>query len=281
MKLIKEEVIINSTAKTTNIYDEAARRLEELKAIQAQKEQSLSKSPKGKIHVAMSKGRVKYYLRLNAKDKTGVYLPKNEALKIKIYLQKFYDEKVLKGVSKEITALERLLNTTSDSLKQIREVYSSYPEEMKSQIDRIDVSDEEYANQWLKIPYEGKVIGENVPIYKTNNGEFVRSKSELTIANALAKKAIPYKYECPLELKSGAIIHPDFTILNVSKRKVIYWEHRGMMDDRDYAKHSVLRIKDYLRNGICLGDNLIITEETSTLPLGTNEIEQVICQYFD
>jgi hypothetical protein len=31
-----------------------------------------------------------------------------------------------------------------------------------------------------------------------------------------------------------------------------------------------------MKNGICVGKNLIITEETSTNPLGTDEIEAVI-----
>ncbi len=108
----------------------------------------------------------------------------------------------------------------------------------------------------------------------------MRSKSELTIANALAKHNIPYKYECPLTLKNGAVIYPDYTVLNVKKRKVMYWEHRGMMDDAEYARHTVARNKTYMDNDIFLGKNLVITEETSTSPLGTNEIEAVIREYF-
>ena len=64
------------------------------------------------------------------------------------------------------------------------------------------------------------------------------------------------------------------------KRREIYWEHRGMMDDRMYMKHAVQRLKEYAKSGIFVGDNLLITEETSTLPLGTNEIESVIKHFF-
>ncbi len=114
----------------------------------------------------------------------------------------------------------------------------------------------------------------------TGKMEPVRLKSELNIANALAVKGIPYKYECPLILKNGTRIHPDFTVLNVKERKQIYWEHRGMMDDKDYATRSVLRIKTYMKNGIVIGDQLIITEETSLNPLGTNEIDAIIKEFF-
>ena len=76
------------------------------------------------------------------------------------------------------------------------------------------------------------------------------------------------------------MIHPDFTVLHVKERRQIYWEHRGMMDDKDYATRSVLRIKNYMKNGIFIGHDLIITEETSANPLGTNEIDAVIAEHF-
>ena len=76
------------------------------------------------------------------------------------------------------------------------------------------------------------------------------------------------------------LLHLMQAVLNVTKRKVIYWEHRGMMDDREYAKHTVSRLKDYMKNDIYLGDNLIITEETSSLPLTTSEIMKVVQHFF-
>ena len=118
-----------------------------------------------------------------------------------------------------------------------------------------------------------------MPIYVTDKGERVRSKSELNIANMLYKMNIPYKYECPLVLSNGKIFHPDFTLLDIAKRREVYWEHRGMMDDRGYLKNTIQKVKDYRKEGICIGDNLLITEETSYLPLGTNEIVDVI-QHF-
>lgn len=118
-----------------------------------------------------------------------------------------------------------------------------------------------------------------MPVYLTDNGEYVRSKSELNIANLLYKMNVPYKYECPLTFSNGKIIYPDFTLLDIRNRREVYWEHRGMMDDRNYLKHTVQRGKDYRKEGIYIGDHLLITEETSVLPLGTDEILSVI-QHF-
>lgn len=53
-----------------------------------------------------------------------------------------------------------------------------------------------------------------------------------------------------------------------------------MMDEKDYARNSVSRIKTYLKNGYYLGNDLIITEETSASPLGTDEIDAVINNCF-
>ena len=120
-----------------------------------------------------------------------------------------------------------------------------------------------------------------MPIFETKRKEKVRSKSELNIANTLEDYGISYKYECPIKLSNGITVYPDFTVLNVRTRQTYYWEHRGMMDDKEYSRHAVLKMKNYMKSGICVGKNLIITEETSTDPLGTNEIKMIIKEYFE
>ena len=109
--------------------------------------------------------------------------------------------------------------------------------------------------------------------------ERVRSKSEILIANALGRHNVPYKYECPIVLKGMGKIHPDFTALNVKRRKIYYWEHLGKLDDPDYARKNVFRINTYEKNGIFHGENLITTWETSTLPLDVKLVDELINHY--
>ncbi len=199
---------------------------------------------------------------------------------IKQYLQKAYDEKIVKILTEEIKSLEKLLTKSGNAVNRIQKVYSTLPEEVKELIIPIDVSDDDYARAWLRVPYVGKPIPDYLPFLETKRKERVRSKSELNIANALADKGIPYKYECPLQLSNGTIIYPDFTVLDVKRRKVLYWEHRGMMDDKEYAKSSVQRIKSLMKEEILIGDKLIVSEETSANPLGTDEIEAIIKHFF-
>lgn len=263
--------------KATSLYTEAARRCEEITRHCQFIEKRITKYPKGKIHIVKSARGIQYYLRSDLQDKSGKYISKNkQRQKINCYLQKRYDEKIYGILKREKKCLDELLINTATIINELRNVYSDNPDEIKNVIEAVDISDEDYAKMWSSIPYCGKEVADDLPQYTTNKGEKVRSKSELNIANMLERNNVPYKYECPIVLRNGVTIYPDFTILNIEKRKVIYWEHRGMMDDREYARSSVHRIKQLAKEGILLGDNLIITEETLTNPLGIDEIERTI-----
>lgn len=283
----------------TDLYKEARRRLDELMQIEQQLTIALSKAPKGDVRIAKTGKRIQFYLRECSNEQCGKYISKTEQSKISTYLQKRYNEKLLSLIQQEISSIQSFLqssnvlhskhsvvfepNLVRNSINvstSIKSLYSKLPSEIKNYISPIDMSDEDYISQWISQEYKTKDLGENAPFYITDKGEQVRSKSELNIANALFKHKIPYRYEAPLLLKGKYLIYPDFTILYVKTRKETYWEHRGMMDDRDYAKHSVGRIKDYQEEGIYFGERLIITEETSTQPLGTREIEAIINHYF-
>ncbi len=268
-----------SLLKCTDLYCEAQRRLRELTEVKQKKEYMVKNAPMGKVRIANTANRIQFYLREDNTDKCGVYISKSDTSKIKKYVQKSYDEKLLRLVDREIHTLEGFIKESGDIADRIRMIYTQYPDGAKEYIEAVDMADEDYVKLWEGIPFEGKEIADYVTVYETTKGERVRSKSELNIANALAEKGIPYKYECPLILKNGTKIYPDFTVLNVKERKELYWEHRGMLDDKEYAGNSVLRIKAYMKNGIFIGKNLIITEETSAYPLGTNEIDTVIKEF--
>ena len=63
---------------------------------------------------------------------------------------------------------------------------------------------------------------------KTINGEYVRSESEVKIANYLYRKGIPYTYEkiFPYRLTNGRVYRPDFTVDNLGEE--IYIEYYGL-----------------------------------------------------
>ena len=106
----------------------------------------------------------------------------------------------------------------------------------------------------------------------------VRSKSEVLIANYLLHAKVPYIYELPLML-NNRIVRPDFTVLNVPKRKILCWEHLGMIDDGEYLENALSKIDLYMNNGFYPGRNLIITAETRKTQLNADIISQCIKAY--
>ena len=134
--------------------------------------------------------------------------------------------------------------------------------------------------KWQTAPYIGKEFLEGTKEFYTENGERVRSKSEVIIANMLKKNHIPYRYECPLCPDGKTTIYPDFTILNVRTRKELYLEHLGMLDDTSYRKDAMKRINFYEKYGIFVGEKLILSFETSSEPLNQKNIQNKIDHYF-
>lgn len=277
--ILLEKNKISNLLHVTNLSEEAQGRQKELLKYQQIVNKRLEKAPDGSIHIGRKKKYIHYYLR-NESTHQEVYLPVSEHKKIQEYLQKSYDKQIINVIEKESKILKSFLDKYSKLNSKIREIFSNYPEQSKIYIEPIDMSDKDYIHIWMNNHNQTYGVSDNDPEYITDKGERVRSKSEINIANALYKHGIPYQYEYPIILKNGVKVHPDFTVLDVKRRKTIYWEHRGMMDDVRYCLHTVEKIKEYNKSGIVIGDNLIVTEENSMCPLGTGEIERVIKAVF-
>lgn len=274
----------NDYLNPTQLNDDVENWLDELVKYQRVLDKRIDRYPEGKLHLIHTENRVQYYLRTKSDDKSGKYISKSDDKKLKVYMQKKYDEAAMKILAREINDCKRLSMKMSkigqSSYEELQNIFAGFPKETRQYIEPVALPDEEYVTLWLSEEYERKAILDDAPMYVTMRGDRVRSKSELNIANTLYKYGIPYKYEYPFIMKNGRRVYPDFIVLNVRKRKEIYWEHRGMMDDRDYSRNAVFKNKEYLKAGLVLGNDLVITEETSMLPLGTDEIESVIRNYF-
>lgn len=133
--------------------------------------------------------------------------------------------------------------------------------------------------RWYDSEYHGKEFYEGTAEIVTEKGERVRSKSEKILADYFYRNNILYQYEKPLYLKGYGTIYPDFTFLSKKTRKEIYWEHEGMMDKPEYAKSAVKKIESYQRNGIHLGERLILTFETELTVLNSRIVEELVERY--
>lgn len=141
--------------------------------------------------------------------------------------------------------------------------------------DKLPVS----AQKWCAESYETNSSHPEHLIHTTLAGHKVRSKSEVIIANLLYTNHIPYRYEAALPLKEFTA-YPDFTIMHPVTNKIFYWEHFGMMDNAPYCDTACNKLKTYCYNGIFPSMQLITTYETSKCPISTDQVQQIITQYF-
>lgn len=231
--------------------------------------------PEGWIITRSRKGRTYYY---SAKYKSKEqYLSLEDAALIEQLIQKDYLNKVLKDAKKEQKAISKMLRLYPETV--VEDVYDSLPEGRKRYATPINICDDEFAAKWMATPYKKKPFKKDTTEFYTLKHERVRSKSEVIIADRLRAKGIPYRYECPLKV-GNKIIHPDFSILRMSDRRVLYHEHCGKMGDPKYVEDMLIRAKDYNNAGIILGDRLFYTFESETTPLDITLLDNIIEQHY-
>ena len=231
--------------------------------------------PDGRINVRVHQHRSYYYLD-GGKSKDR-YLTRKDAALIEQLIQKDYLNKVLKDAKTEQKAILKMLELYPETVAE--DVYDSLSEGRKKYATPINICDDAFAQKWMNTPYKRKPFKKDMPEFYTTKGERVRSKSEIIIADRLRANGIPYRYECPLKV-GKKIIHPDFTILRMSDRKILYHEHCGKMDDPNYIEDMLTRGKDYSLENILLGDRLFYTFESDTTPLDVAMLDMLIKRHY-
>ena len=231
--------------------------------------------PEGWINIRCRNGRFYYYFA-GADDKDR-FLTHDDAALIEQLIQKDYLNKVLKGAKTEQKAILKMLKLYPETVAE--DIYDSLPEGRKQYATPINICDDAFAQKWMETPYKRKPFKKGTPVFTTIKGERVRSKSEALIADRLYARGIPYRYECPLKV-GKKVIHPDFTILRMSDRKILYHEHCGKMDDEDYKEDMAERANDYSEEGIILGDRLFYTFESEKNPLDMRTFDRIVDTHF-
>lgn len=238
--------------------------------------EEIRKAPEGTVQVKKHHRTLQFYYRKDPHERDGVYLRTADREKGVQLIQKAYLEDVCRVVKEQLKAVNHFLNKFDPDA--VKKVYASVSQNRLSFLKPIDVPDDIFAAAWQETQYEHKGFPEDLQEHYTQKGERVRSKSEVLIADSLCQARIPYLYEFPLEVNFRTF-HPDFTILRPNDRKILYWEHFGMMDDLEYSENAFRKIREYITDGIFPGDNLIITVETSNIALNRIIIDQTIRHY--
>ncbi|SEQ07255.1 hypothetical protein SAMN02910289_01189 [Lachnospiraceae bacterium RM5] len=214
-----------------------------------------------------------YFQREKGSETNGKYIRKEEITRAIALAQIEYDERLLSSLQESKEVLEKCKSTGIAS--SFDSVLAGMTKGKRKLVKPHFISDEEYIKTWKAQKYEGLPFKENSPEYYTKRGLRVRSKSEILIADMLDEMSIPFFYEKPLQLKRR-IVHPDFTLLDIKERKEVYWEHFGMMDDREYRDEVLLKIREYEASGLYQFDSVIWTFESTKCIMNTRDIRNMV-----
>lgn len=252
-------------------------RLQKLAQVHKEVEKETRRLPEGQLRIAQKAKHVEYYAS-GRNNNRGTYITKRK-LKVAVQLaQKAYNQHIIKIIEKEMRAIENYLRQTHNG-NAITNYFKSLCQPRRNLITPVTLTEDRYIKEWQNVQWMGLPFDQDSPEMFTTNGERVRSKSEVLIADTLKRFGIPYRYEYPLRLKNEITVHPDFLCLNVRTRQEFYWEHFGMMTTPDYAQKAIHKLQQYSDNHLLPGINLIITMETATSTLNLKYIEQQIKTY--
>lgn len=269
------------SAEWNKIMDELNKKRGEWDLLRKKLEDSLENAPEGMVYIRQNKGKYPQYYYTDTNSETEQYLKKQEGDRIRALIQKRYDQTCLSAVTNNLNCLNRFIEQIHP--EKIEDACSSMSETQKKWVRPVIVPDDIFVQNWLTEMEEKKernkseypLTGEIV----TEKGEWVRSKSEKIIADKMWKKGIPYVYEVPLNLKGFGTIYPDFAILDLKNRQTVWFEHFGKMDDPEYCRKALNKIRMYGANGCWFGEGLLYTFETSDSPLHTVYLDEMIDRY--
>lgn len=238
-------------------------------------------APIGHINIIGRQGKVYYQWQYKNEQgkKIRKYISKKNIEWIRVLAQKNYYEKIEGTLRSNLIALESFHK--SFMYDEIAGVYDEFVDERKALITPIEKNKEKIIEKWMSENYEQNMKYPEALQYETTAGEYVRSKSEVIIANLLYTKSdkLLYKYERPLVLKhhgQEVTIYPDFTILNLKTGNIVYWEHAGLMSNSEYASDFVWKNNLYYENHLLPGKDVIFTYESEKHPLELGIMKTII-----
>ena len=235
--------------------------------------------PEGRLRVTKTARQTRYYKMTDYADKTGEYLSRKEKLAIIQQLaQKDYNKPFTKAAENEIRMLEKFRTRLNKASAE--DAYNNLLPERKSLVTPYILPDDLIAREWQSKTFKPNPYKPEKKIFATRRGEMVRSKSEAIIADMLYEMGIPYRYEYPVKMCNGEIKYPDFTLLNIKTRLIIYFEHFGRMDDEDYRNKTREKMDLYRTSGIYPGKNLMFTYETEDNPLDISGARKMLSEVF-
>ena len=274
---ISASVLYTRGMNKRELRDAMEKRIAELDHLIGYIEKNPVKGADGTLLCCATGNEVYFYRRFD--DGRREFLGRDRSELVRQLARKQHYARMLEVAGRERAQIVKCLGVLGSGrgMADIDEVYPSLHRAVRAIEPPFTLTDDGNANVWLRknrFTQDMKLMsGQN----KTLRGEFVRSKSEVIIADRLTYYGVPYVYETTTMMSEWEEFRrPDFFILNKRTRKEFYWEHLGMMGDPRYAASNQQKIEKFAKNGIVLGKNLILSFECSERPLSTEYVDQLI-----
>ena len=127
---------------------------------------------------------------------------------------------------------------------------------------------------WANEKYEHSTYKPEEKIHLSSSGVYVRSKSELAIVEKLFNYDVPNRYEQIIYLGDRRYA-PDFTFQD-KDYELFFLEHAGMMNDPNYVRRHINKMRVYEQHGIVPWKNLIVTYDTVDGGINMAQIDSII-----
>ncbi len=239
-------------------------------------ESALAKRPIGRLTVQKNHTSTQYIYRPSP-DATRQYIRKENLSFIKALAQKEYEESFLRAADAQKKELQKVkARSSSHMYHALAAPFARLSKQRKLLVNPYVLPDDLYIQSFLQQPYDRKEFEPFDPIIMTENGERVRSKSEKILADKLKSMGIPYLYERPLFLSQLGHVHPDFTLLDIQERCIVFHEHFGRMDKPSYVSRSLNKIECYIEDGYLPGEKLLFTFEGGDQILDITHFEKIM-----
>ena len=234
----------------------------------------LNTIPEGKISTSLQHGRiVPIATKVVDGKRVRFNLPKHPDVAAALVRRSLLEQEavIIKHNHDVLTRTMKNLKPFSDELavEELKNMMSGVSEDFLSKVLASWSSDE-----WSHADYEKLEYRPDELKHKTSFGLRVRSKSELIIAEMLFKYDLPFRYEEVIHIGNSSFA-PDFTVRR-RDGKLIYWEHEGLTNVKEYLEWQVYKERMYAGIEITPWDNLIVTYDDSNGSLNLGIVEAAI-----
>ena len=244
-------------------------------------ERKLASAPEGSISIRKRKKKTDFYLnyedrKSQSRKRKQVNINNNQALILQL-IDKLFQQKIHLRSKNNLFYLNKLYRNYQPTDSQ-----HIFPLLSKTNQQALQIYNQSKISTIKNCSYPKAPFDSRYHIHETDQGEFVRSKSEQIILNTLYPFELIVHYEEEFLYEYGVEgigrVFPDFTIILPNGKRII-WEHLGRLDSPEYCYKVALKLNLYQKNGYILGNNLIFTVDDHKGNISSSAILHTIHQH--